>query len=102
MTRKNLSGLARAYGCKVVKVDYGFDVDRAGGVLLGTNSGVYGWNWNAYLLGNFIIVQGYRNFPAYENNYFINKAFKNFKKACIAGESTIDAQGYFKQWFDLA
>lgn len=93
MTRKDLSGLARAYGCKVVKVDYGYDVDRAGGVLLGTNSGA---------LGDFIIVQGYRNFPTCESNYFINHAFKNFKKACIAGESTITAQGYFKQWFDLA
>lgn len=102
MTRKEVSSFARAYGCKVVKVDYGFDVDRVGGVLLGTNSGVYGWNWNAYLLGDFIIAQGYRNFPTCESNYFINHAFKNFKKACIAGESTITAQGYFKQWFDLA
>lgn len=102
MTRKELLGYARVCGYRVVRVDYGYDVDRAGGVLIGTNSGVYGWNWNAYILGNFIIVQGYRNFPTCESNYFINHAFKNFKKACIAGENIITAQGYFKQWFDLA
>lgn len=102
MTRKEVLSLARAYGCKVVKVDYGFDVDGAGGVLIGTNTGVYGWNWNAYLLGDFILVQGYRNLPTYENNSNINRAFDEFKKACIAGKSATDAQGYFKKWFNLA
>ena len=28
------------------------------------NTGVYGWNWDMYEVDNFIIIDGYRSFPA--------------------------------------
>lgn len=36
-------------------------------IFLGSNSGVYGWNWSAYLetSTNTLYVSNYRNLPAY-------------------------------------
>lgn len=32
---------------------------------IGTNSGIYGWNWTAYhnVMTDTLIVDGYRNYP---------------------------------------
>jgi hypothetical protein len=27
------------------------------------NCGVYGWNWNAWNMSDFIVIEGYRSFP---------------------------------------
>ena len=42
------------------------------------NSGVYGWNYDAYIFGRYALIQGYRTFKGdYEGNF---EEMKNFKK----------------------
>lgn len=31
---------------------------------IGSNAGIYGWNWSAYVFGGFCIIDSYRNSPA--------------------------------------
>lgn len=107
MTRKELLGYARLHNCIVVKVDYGFDVAKIGGVLLGYNSGLYGWNWNAYTIGNnFIIIQGYRNFPSYDDNTgysrCINGGIDDYKATINKGRTEKTALKHFMKHFQQA
>lgn len=55
-TRKNITNNFR----KIYLIDYAY------GFLpepFAYNSGIYGWNWNAYDLGNICLVEGVRHFP---------------------------------------
>lgn len=32
---------------------------------IGYNSGIYGWNWDAYFIHGVVFCEGYRNLPGY-------------------------------------
>jgi hypothetical protein len=69
MTRKELMNIYRQTAhCKVGYCCYqDHGVSKYDLVELGYNSGVYGWNWTAYLDSdtNTLYVSYYRNVPAY-------------------------------------
>lgn len=56
--------------CSIIfHVPYGDDngVLRWNAVKIGSNSGVYGWNWTVYTLEDFdgTLIEGYRNYPSW-------------------------------------
>lgn len=58
MTRKELY----RFGGRVLRVGYCDLAELLRGVdKIGSNGGVYGWNWSAYNLGGVVICTGYRN-----------------------------------------
>lgn len=62
LTRNELITLANALDAKIVNVGYKLPLRcRMEGVKLGYNSGIYGWNWDAYLVDGVIYCYGYRN-----------------------------------------
>ena len=60
LTRKDVQNM----GYPVVKLPAGavhylmFGIDR-----IGYNSGIYGWNWDAYIINGVVFCCGYRNLP---------------------------------------
>lgn len=47
---------------------------------LGYNQGVYGWNWDAYKLDDFVIITGYRSMPGSPIPYDIIEEFESKAK----------------------
>lgn len=74
LTRKDIVG-----NVLIVPITFALTSDQF--IKIGSNSGVYGWNWSAYKKINnpyTRYVQGYRNFP---NGKFINEdEFKQLKE----------------------
>lgn len=63
LTRKELQELATALDAKIVRASYGhlpFN-SYTEGVKLGYNTGVYGWNWDAFYFNGIVYCYGYRN-----------------------------------------
>lgn len=60
MTRKD----AYCYGYPVVKLPYGAIYYLTTFVSKsGYNAGIYGWNWDAYIINGVVFCCGYRNLP---------------------------------------
>ena len=47
---------------------------------IGSNSGIYGWNWSAYIVGDFCLIDSYRNSPAKKALEFTKRQKESFKK----------------------
>lgn len=47
---------------------------------LGYNQGIYGWNWDAYKLDDFVITTGYRSMPGNPIPYDIIQEFESKAK----------------------
>ena len=59
-TRKDITNnFSKIY---LINYKYGFLPD-AFAYNSGYNSGYFGWNWDAYDLGNICLIKGYRSFP---------------------------------------
>lgn len=62
LSRKDLRELATALNAKIVNVGYKLPLRCCKDVVkLGYNYGIYGWNWDAYLIDGVIYCYGYRN-----------------------------------------
>lgn len=74
ITRNYVKSIANAYGAPVVAVGYcGAQNLLNGCARLGYGAGVYGWNYDAYLIddarGNYAMVcTGYRSIPGSNSN----------------------------------
>lgn len=68
--------------CKIYLIDYAY------GFLpepFAYNSGIYGWNWNAYDLGNICLIEGRGSFPKHKLlPEFAKKIIKDYERE-VAG-----------------
>lgn len=55
---------------------------------IGYNTGVYGWNWSVYRIGNNIIVTGYRHFPSCTQELTNLAAYEKRAHEAMRGFST--------------
>lgn len=67
MTRKELNEIKRWCECYGWKIRTGYCCHQDSNdtlIKIGTNFGVYGWNWDAYIAPNakILFIDGYRNF----------------------------------------
>lgn len=71
MSKKELLAQASRLGCKVLRVGYCDAQHLLADIRpFATNSGAYGWNWDAYVVGsNTIICAGYRNLCGTRDTY---------------------------------
>lgn len=65
---------------------------------VGYNSGIYGWNWNAYEIDdNTVLVTGYRNLPS--GHYLYHCDCDLIKQEYAGGIEPVKAM--FNQWNQL-
>lgn len=62
MTRKELRDYAKNRDLEIIEMPYAsIQHFEKFANRIGYNFGIYGWNWDAYDLGYFIVCTGYRN-----------------------------------------
>ena len=79
-------------------------IDYAYGFLpepLAYNEGSFGWNWNAYDLGDICLLEGSRNFPKYKLlTKDVKKIIKEYERE-VAGANFSERVKIDKKYLDM-
>lgn len=97
MTRRELREYAARVGKPLYCVPYATTqtLDRYA-VKIGYNSGVYGWNWDAYEYPNMVLCTGYRNLTGTDlNESYMVQLDTVFRKIVSMLETWDKQRGYF-------